>query len=104
MKLQVSLCVVVSRHSLHLHAVGETALVAVGHYRAISQHIGTPLVGDDLCAVGREQLDGLLIEMVGMLVRDKEIVGLGIYGIVDLSFTKLSYRVDFYLRAVETYP
>ena len=92
---------VVGGNGLDADVVGHFLMVAVGHHFAIAQHVGTAPVGDESCAGGCQLTDGCPVEVVAVLMRHKDIVGLWQGSIVGSAVAQFANGVDFYLLAVE---
>lgn len=75
-ELCTSLCGVIGGHGLY-RDVFECRLLTIAHDLAITQHVCTALVGNQLRLVASQLLDSLLVEVVAMLVGDEDVVGLG---------------------------
>lgn len=100
MILLPALCDVVGRHCIHNDIIRKPQMVAVMHDFSFADDIGAVGVRDD----GRRRLfqlsDSHCVAVVVMLMRDKDIVGLGHFAVIRHGL-QLAYRVHFYLPAVK---
>ena len=101
MELEMPFGDVVGRNGFDGDEVGEGEAVAVVEDVATTCHVGTTLVGDEACVGGRKLLDGLLVEVVAMLVGDKDVVCLRIGGVVGGAAAQLANGVNLDFLAVE---
>ena len=100
MELRATLRRIICRNGLHRKALGNLQLVAIGHHLTRTVHVGTALIGDETRCRAREQLDGLLVKVVAMLMGDEEIIGLRHSGIVDYLVTQFRHGINLNLLPV----
>ena len=100
MELEMPFGVVVGRYGFHADAVGYLLAVAVLHDFACTEHVGTALVGNESRLGTAEGGEGALIEVVAMLMGDKDVVGLRHGRIVDDFLSHLADGVNLYFLAV----
>ena len=99
MELQVPLGDVVGGHGLQAEVVGQREAVAVLHdlgcgHGNILQQVGATPVGDETSGVAREQTDGRRVEVVTVLVRHEDVVGLRHGCVVDGAVAECADGVD----------
>ena len=91
---------VVGGYGFNADVVGYLQLVAILHRLTVACHAGTPLIGDEACLAACQRLDSLLVEVVAMLVGDKDVVGLGHGCVVDGLAAQLPHGVNHQFTAV----
>ena len=90
---------VVGGNSLYLDVV-ECRRITVGHHLTIAQHLCATCVGHQSGAFFRQRLDGFLVEMVAMLMRHQDEVGLGLLAVIHTAVAKTANGVDLYLPTI----
>lgn len=100
MELLMAFGGVVGGNGLKGDVVGQLEPVAVGHHRAIAQHLGAALVGNQLGVVACQHFNSCRVEVVEMLMGDEEVVCLGHGGVVDGFLPQFRHGIDHDFLAV----
>ena len=100
MELCTSLRRIVGRNRLYRKVIGYLYLVTVHHHFARAVHVSTALIGNESRLGACQRLDGLLVEVVAVLVGYKQIVGLWHGGIVYHLIAQLRHGINLNLLSV----
>ena len=100
MELCASLGIVIGWNGFNGEIISYLQFIAILHHLARTIYVGTTLAGDESCLITCQQLDGILVEVVKVLMSHQEIVGLGHGGIVNCLVAQLRHGINLNLFAV----